>query len=62
MELATISTRALGKMLDAAAAGSAEHAAIRKELNARGEGVSRTDKRTPILFGKQIWNSMARNR
>jgi len=61
MDYSTIKTSSLAKMLDGAAAGSAEHAAIQKELKDRGEGLRfRSDKRTPLLFGKAVWDSMPR--
>jgi len=63
MDYSTTSTRSLAKMLNNAAASSATHAAIRKELERRGEGLRfRSDKRTPILFGKDTWNSIAKPR
>jgi hypothetical protein len=54
------STFRLAKMLDSAAAGSAEHKAIQKELRQRSENSNRPDKSMLLLFNQSDWRVLAR--
>ena len=51
-------TRTIEKMLDEAAAGSAEQKALQEELRRRDLDSHLPDKRTGILFDKTTWGGI----
>jgi hypothetical protein len=61
MDYSTLSTGTVLKLLDRAAAGSAEHEALQRELHSREEKMrSRPDRGTALLFNAVEWEGVKR--
>jgi hypothetical protein len=58
MNLQTLSTFALARLLNDAAEGSAFHRALKEEIRTRNEMLRHSDNKTPWLFNDQEWAAM----
>jgi hypothetical protein len=58
MDYSTFNTRTIEKMLDAAAAGSAEHKALQAELLRREQTKPHKDTKTLLLFEREVWEGI----